>query len=361
MFLEDIKRRTFLDFGRNALIGCLVFVLAGCGNPSENIPDTSAIEVKLDTRRFDKDLYAIDSNNIEAGLRSLAEQYPNFLNYFLDTVMAYGLYGNFSDTVPGIRDGFRPFLTYKDFVELEAEIQKKYPDTKSENEQLLRGFKLMKYYFPDYKVPRIIYLNMGLSNWASFPIDSNTLCIGLDMFLGDEFPHYDVIGVHDYMKPHIRRSFIPVSVFGAIYSGAFPFVTEEATLLDLMVQKGKEQYFLHKILPEVPDSVLFGFRQNQVEWCNNNEALIYNFFIAQNLLYNKSAKDIMPYITDGPFARGLEPVSKPDKTTPGNIGTWLGYKIVAAYMQQNPKVTLKELLRETDAPTILRKAKYKPR
>lgn len=342
------------------MLCCAVLILPGCTETTDR-PDTSGIDIKLNTRRFDKDLYAIDTNNIETGLHQLAKKYPNFLNYFLDTVMAYGLYGNFSDTVTGIKDGLRPFLTYVDFVELEQTIQDTYPDTKDIDKELADGFRLMKYYFPDYNVPDVIYLNMGLSNWGAFPVDSNTLCVGLDMFLGEEFPHYDAIGVHDYMKTHVRRNYIPVSVFSAIYAGAFPLRIEEVTLLDLMIQKGKQQYFLHKILPDLPDSVLFGFKGKQIEWCNANEALVYNYFIVQNLLYNKIAKDIMPYVTDGPFAKGLEPASNPEKFTPGNIGSWLGYKIVSAYMQRNPNVSLKELLSQDDAPTILRKAKYKPR
>jgi hypothetical protein len=339
-----------------------VSAFLGCGGNTENIPDTSAINIELKTSRFDKDLYAIDTNKIGEGLQQLNAKYPDFLNYFLDTIMAYGIRGNYDDTVTGIREGLRPFLVYKDFKELQNEIERIYPDTKKTDEQLLKGFKLFKYYFPDISVPEIIYLNMGLSNWPSFPVDNATLCIGLDMFLGDDFIHYRSIGVHDYMNAHLRQSYIPVSVFGAIYKGMYPLKTSEKTLLELIIQKGKEQYFLHKVLPSTPDSTLFGYKQKQIEWCNNNEALVYNFFIQNQLLYSKDAQNVMPYITDGPFARGLEPVNVVEKSTPGSIGTWLGYKIVAAYMANNKEVTLKQLIEQpVDAVRFLEMAMYKPR
>jgi hypothetical protein len=46
--------------------------------------------------------------------------------------------------------------------------------------------------------------------------------------------------------------------------------------------------------------------------------------------------------------------------SPGNIGAWIGYRIVSAYMEQlNNKPTLDQLIL-TDPKTILAKSKYKP-
>ncbi len=51
------------------------------------------------------------------------------------------------------------------------------------------------------------------------------------------------------MNAHVRESYLPVSLFTTVYRFSHPFVTDEQTLLGLMAQRGKEQYFLHKILP----------------------------------------------------------------------------------------------------------------
>ncbi len=344
------------------VIFSISLLLTSCGNSNESVPDVSNIKVTLETRQFDKDLYAIDTNHIGAGLQQLLGKYPDFLNYFLDTVMAYGIRGNYNDTVKGVREGLKPFLTYKDFVALEDTIKAHYPDTKALDAELTDGFRFIKYYLPSYPVPKVIYLNMGLSNWPSFALDKTTACVGLDMFLGEQFPYYHSIGVPNYMAPHLRQSYIPVSLFSVIYKSLHPFVSDDKSMLDLMIQRGKEQYFLHKILPHKPDSVLFGFTQRQVDWCGKNEGLVYNFFIHQNLLYDKQMHDIQPYINDGPFAKGLEDVTDTVKTTPGNVGGWLGYRIVCAYMDQHPKKTLGELLQEPiDAARFLDEARYKPK
>ena len=347
---------------RYIITALALFLFLGCNTPTENIPDVSAIKVSLNIREFDKDLYAIDTNHIGDGLTQLAKKYPDFLNYFLDTLMAYNIYGNYNDTVMGIREGLKPFLTFKDFLGLEDSIKAHYPDTKAIDAELTDGFRFIKYYLPGYTPPKIIYLNVGLSKWPTFPLDTATLCVGLDMFLGPQYPYYRSIGVPGYMGGHLQPAYIPVSVFGVVYKSMHPYNTDDKNLLDLMLQRGKEQYFLHKIMPHQPDSVLFGFTGLNVKWCNANEELIYNFFIHQNLLYDKELHDIQPFINDGPFAKGLEAATDTVKASPGNIGAWLGYKIVCAYMQQHPKLTLAELLsQQQDPEKFLEEARYKPK
>ncbi len=337
-------------------------LLTGCGNAGEKIPDVSNVKVTLQSSRFDLDLYAIDTNHIAEGLQKLKTKYPDFLDYFLDTTMAYNIRGNYNDTVTGIREGLKPFLSFKDFKGLEDTIKAHYPDSKETDATLTEAFRFVKYYIPSYQVPRIIYLNMGLSNWPSFPLDKTTFCIGLDMFLGDGFPYYKSIGVPDYMYSHVRKSYMPVSVFSTIYKSMHPFKSDDRTLLDLMIQRGKEQYFLHKILPHENDVTLFGFTELQTKWCGENEALIYNFFIHQNLLYNKESHNIMPYVNEGPFAKGLEAPTDSVKYSPGNIGSWLGYKIVSAYAARHPEVSLEQLLnQEIDPAKLLDEAKYRPK
>lgn len=354
-------------FRLHSAIGLIFFItvlgeLCSCNDATEKLPDTSGIDIQLKTRRFDTDLYSIDTNNINEGLNQLKIKYPHFLDYFLDTLMAYGIKENYADTSTPIKEGLKPFLVYKDYKELEEYIKKQYPDTKETDKALLDGFKLLKFYYPNHNIPEILYLNMGLSRWTSFAVDSNTMCIGLDMFLGDEFPWYTSVGEPVYMRTHRRRAYIPVSVFTTLYRIGVPMKTQDKSLLELMLQRGKEKYFVHKILPTIPDSVLFGFTARQMEWCEKSEAWAYNFFVKNQLLYSSEAQNIMPYVTDGPFARGMEAANAEEKLTPGNIGSWIGYRMIQSYMEQNKNLSLPELIsKQLNIETFLTDAKYKPR
>lgn len=337
-------------------------LLFGCNGNGNNRPDTSTIKIDLETHRFDVDLYAIDTNHIGADLQKLSVKYPDFLNFFLDTFMGFGIHGHYSDTIAAIDSGLRIYLTYKDFVQLEDTIKAHFPDTKAIEVRLKSGFQNMKYYFPHYHIPKIYYVNTELNKPLAFTIDTSIIGIGLDMFLGDNFAPYAQTGIAAYLYPHLRPAYIPVEVFKVIYTNTYPFEEVEKNLLDLMIQHGKQQYFLHQILPGTPDSVLFAFTQKQVFWCEHNEVLIYNYFIHNNLLYEKELLKTLPYVNDGPFARGLGSSSDQEKLTPGNIGSWLGYRIVSSYMAQHTAMRLPDLLNEKkEAALFLQESKYKPK
>jgi hypothetical protein len=353
-------KKTTLQTALFSISLLVTFLTTGCNN-GNTPPDVSNIKIDLRTYRFDLDLYALDTAHLSDGLKKLHAQYPYFLDYYLDTLRAYNVHGNYSDSTAGVRS-LDTELTYKDFVDLEQTIHATFPDVNDINKQIADGFRYFTYYLPGHTIPRIMYVNLDLSKWATFPVDSGTYCVCLDMFLGPQFPYYRSVGVPDYMNHHLEKSYLPVSFFHTVYQQYYPFAPDDRTLIDLMIQRGKEQYFLHKILPSTADSTLFGYEQHKVEWCNNNENLIYNFFIHQNLIYNKDARLTTQFVNDGPFAKGLEAPDSPVKATPGNIGTWLGYRIVCSYMARHPKMSLAELLSQRiDAAKFLNEADYRPR
>jgi hypothetical protein len=357
-----MTRKTLLYF--IILLLPATFCLNSCGDKGEGAPDVSNIKVQVVTQRFDLDIYGLDSNHLADGLTKLHSKYPDFLDFFLDTVMGFGIQGNgvYNDTSKGIREAVHEYITHKDYVGLEDTIKKNFPDTRETDEHVAMAFRYMKHYFPSIPVPKIIYINHLLQNISALSVDTGLSCICLDMFLGRAYPNYAAVGMPAYMAPHHDKNYIPVALFKDIYQSTYHYLSDDHTLLDRMIQRGKEQYFLHKIMPGTPDSVLFGFHGNQVDWCNKNEAGLYNFFIQQNLLYNKEERAIGTYVVDGPYAKNIGAPTDVGNPTPGNVGTWLGYKIVCSFIAQNPKITLKELLSLKTEPTqFLEGAKYKPR
>ncbi len=337
-------------------------LFTGCGENNQKTPDVSGVKVALQTYRFDVDMYDIDTNHVVNGLTKLRTKYPDFLDFFLDTVMGFGVHNNYSDTNMAIMQGVHEYLSHKDYRGLEDEIKKNFPDTKETDKEITDAFKLLKYYMPTSPVPKVIYINRILVGSSAFHVDLNTTCVCLDMFLGETFPIYESLQMPAYMAPHHDRKYIPVALFREIYEATYQYRQDEVTLLDRMLQRGKEQYFLHAIMPHTADSTLFGFRANQVQWCTKNEGNLYNFFVQQNLLYNKEERAIGTYVVDGPYAKNIGSATDEGNPTPGNVGSWVGYKIVAAYMAQHPQVTLKQLLEMQIDPTrFLEEAKYRPK
>lgn len=337
----------------NLILG-LAF-LSSCGNQEKN-PDVSNIMISLQTQRLDRDIIAVDTNNIGQGLHALKAKYPDFLDFYLDTLMGFGIKGNYADSAQPIALGLRTFLTHKDYRGLFDTVAKHFPDTKAVDAQLTEGFTFMKYYYPTYNIPRIIYLISGLNNWGAFTYENSILGIGLDMFLGSKYPFYRSVGLPDYMDSHLSPPYIPVAAMRSIYQNMHPFVMENRTLLDMIIQRGKEQYFLRKVLPHTADSTLLGYSQFHVDWCQENEPEIYSFFIQKNLFYEKDWQKILRYVNDGPTSSGMPEAS------PGNIGTWVGLQIVNAYMDKHPELTMQQMLAQPiDAQRFLEESKYKPK
>lgn len=335
-----------------ALSAC--FLLNSCQDDTD-APDVSDTKISLNTRRFDRDLAAIDTNRIAESLPALQQKYPDFLDFWLDNLMQFGVNRNYTAGNIGVSEHLRTFLTHKDFRGLFDTVAKHYPDTKAIDEPLTKGFKYYKHYYPQRGVPKIIYFVSGLNNWSAVTVDTDIVAVGLDMFLGEGYPHYKSVGIPEYMVRQLRPESAPVFAFRALYQDMHPFEPENMTLLDMMVQRGKEQYFLSKVLPFLSDATRLGYTEQQADWCEKNEALVYNFFLKGNLLYEKNWGKIIRYVNDGPSAAGMPAES------PGNIGTWLGAQIVKAYAGKHPKMSLEELFAVADAQAMLEQSGYKPR
>ena len=86
-----------------------------------------------------------------------------------------------------------------------------------------------------------------------------------------------------------------------------------------------------------------------------NESSIWAFFIENDLLYNTRLTEFMKFIHDGNSTSGFP------NEAPAQMGSYIGWQIIRAYMNKNPEITLAELMQENDINKILSKANYKPK
>jgi hypothetical protein len=109
------------------------------------------------------------------------------------------------------------------------------------------------------------------------------------------------------------------------------------------------------MLPDFPDSLLFPFPQEKIQWVIDNEANIWGYLIENNYLYSKDNVVIRKFVNEAPFTNFF------GKQSPGKIGVWIGWQICRSWIQKNPDRKLSELMQETDAQKILSESKYKPK
>ena len=336
-----------------AAFAIIILLPASCHN-EDSPPDVSGQHISLESRRLDLDMAAIDTNNIAQGLNSLHQKYPGFLECYIESVLSFDLHFPYPAHSFGVDTAMHSFLTYKDYRALFDTVRTHFPDTKAIDKDLTKGLQYLKYYDSSYRYTQVVYFTSGLIGWRAITCDDK-IGVGLDMFLGPKYPFYASVQIPDYAARNLEPKNIPVNVFKTIYQERHPYVVNDRDFLSLMIQKGKQQYFLKKTLPFVADSILIEYTAAELDWCRKNEALIYNFFVQQSLLYDKNQQKIIRYIEPGPRAAGMP------EGSPGSVGVFIGAQIVDAYMKRHPETTLNELLRMEDEQAVLQESRYNPR
>lgn len=332
----------------------LILFLALCGLTCMASCNSKGTETRLPpvncrSYAFYKDFAALDTQHLQAGLQQLKNKYPGFLDFYLDTLIGLDIRRRYSDTNKALLN----LLTYKDYRDLLDTVNKAFPDTQEPDRRIRAALRNIRQADSVFILPSRIFYFVSFLRLSAITHNDRDLGIGLDMFLGRHFAPYASVGIPDYATIRFTPENIPVWACRTIYQNRFPFQFEEKNLLEMMLERGKEIYFLEQALPDLPENLLLGFSPEQMKWCNDHEALIYNFFIQNNLLYEKNLQKIMRYVNDGPATPGFEP------QCPGNLGSFIGWKLVSSYAR-NQHTDLETTLTTGNAQAILSGARYKP-
>lgn len=307
--------------------------------------DTSSIEIKLDIIRFDKIM--MDSSRTS----DFRDNNRDFFKLFIEDVMNFG-------SIKAPDQSYIKALSYyrkePSIIALQKEINTKFADLTPLNKTLTNAFIHYKYYFPKKGIPTIYTLSSSYK-YAAFT-GKNMLCIGLDMFLGKDYPIYNQIGLPNYIIHSLNQEYLPAYVMKAQIQGEFESANL-ITLIDHMIYNGKIMYCLERLLPTHPKQTIISYTKEQINWVEENEREIWQFFLDQELLYNSQNSRFFSYISEGPTTNGM-PIE-----SPGNIGTWLGWQIVHKFMEDYPEISLQELMEnhKLNGKYILSKSNYKPR
>jgi hypothetical protein len=330
----------------------LVAALLGfshCRNEAgRDVPDVSDIDLEVQVKRFDRDLFALDTGRLETGLDSLSRRYPLMLPLFAGNIIR-----DQTNPAQSPVDAVYGFLTAPEVRRLYDTVQLVYPDLRPLEQDLTRLFRFYRYYFPDKPVPEVVAI---VSEYATdaFTYGDSLAGIGLDMFLGEDYPAYDNEIFPSYLRRQFRAEYIPVRLARALAQNLAGDVPGQR-LIDHMIHNGKILYVVDQLLPETPDSLKMGFTRDQMEGSQANEQEIWARLLAQNLLYSTDFVKFRKLVTPSPNA----PIVFNE--APGEIGNWVGLQIVKAYMKRHPNTSLPELLKLPDAQKLLEEARYKPK
>ncbi|ULQ51128.1 hypothetical protein [Flavihumibacter fluvii] len=342
----------FLSMKFSSLFLAAVILLSSCGGNNAKKPDVSGISVNSHIERFDLDYFSLDSNNLGKGMNDLAKKYPYFINDFTANILGAGIQ---SDTNQVLKEANRRFFT--SYYNVYQGLREDFNDLSSTEKELNGAFKNLKYYFPGYTVPRFISY-LGPFDAPGVAITENAIAIGLQLYGGKDFPFYTSLPGQElfptYISRRFEKSYIATNCIRAVAEDLFPDKSQGLPLIEQMIEKGKYAWLTNLVLPNTADTIKTGYTREQLEWCTSNEGVVWNLILQNDQLYSTDPSIIQMYIGDAPGTQNFP------SAAPGNIGQWIGQRIIEAYMEKNPATTPQQLM-EMPSRKIIDGAKYKPR
>lgn len=339
----------------------LFFIVLFSSCENDKGPDVSNINVDLQTLRFEKDFFGMDTAHLSASLDAVYKRYPVFFRDYTQQIL--GLPPT-NDSEEQALAAVRQFL--RDYRPVYDSVMKVFPDLKKEEKEIVRGLKHVKYYFPQYQLPTklITFIGpmdayfMGSTGGYGDAITSEGLAVGLQLHLGSNFSMYtSEMGLSlfpAYISRKFSREYIPVNCIKNIIDDIFPDESSDKTLVEQMVEKGKRIYLAKQLMPGTADTLIIGYTKNQLDGCRKNEGLIWNYFVKNGLVFNNDPSLIKNYIGESPntpeFGEGA----------PGNIGLFTGLEIVESYMEKNDKLSLTQLM-QTEPKKLFEESGYRPK
>ncbi|MBK8554558.1 MAG: hypothetical protein IPL65_01735 [Lewinellaceae bacterium] len=323
--------------------------LAACNTDTgRKAPDVSGIPGALNIRRFDQDMFSVDTTHLKAGLEQLMQKYPDFLPFFLQEVAH-----DASNPKETPQEAFDGFVTAPMVRRLADSCALAFKDLQPIEKDLSQMMRYYRYYFPKMPAPGIVTAVTEFVGDA-YMVNDSLMMIGLDMFLGEEFSGYNPDIFPMYLRRQFEPEYLPTKAAMAL-SSQVAGPPNGDRILDYMIHNGKILYIMAQLLPATPDSLLMGYTQADMEACYANEqntwARLLNLKVLYEPLGAKNQKIVMP----SPRAENVF------TEAPGEIGNWIGWQIVNAYMERHPGTSMEELLAFSDAQKFMEAAKYKPK
>ncbi len=325
-----------------------VFMLFSSCKNGKDTPDVSHIKTDIRIDRFERAFFSMDTANMAGGLAGLRNAHPDFYATFMRDILGV----NPTDTAvfPVIKTIIASYSSLNDT------IQEKYSNLAWLQNELAYDFRFVKYYYPDYAIPRVITF-VGTLDAPGIVLSPQYLGIGLHQYAGKSFSGYQLAEVQQlypaYISQRFDKEYISTSCMKAVVDDLYPNRSTGKPLIEQMIELGKQWFLLDHFAPDAADSVKTGFTGKQLEWVTENEGNIWPVLVKENL-YSIEPSVIQTYIGEAPFTQILSQAS------PGNIGQWIGWRIVQRFAAKNEKLTVRQIM-QTPAKAVFEGSNYRPK
>lgn len=328
----------------------IILVFMGSCKQDSAYPDTSGIDVKVELSRIDQKMSCRDSLECLEKIEDLKESHPVFTRVYLQRMIP----------IPPVRDSIQNLTQSAAFFSdslvqtLSQDVREVFPDNSFIQSSLRSVLQNWKYYFPERVIPEF-FTYYTLFNFGVVVLDDDAIGIGLDFFLGSDYPSYPVSRFPAYIQKTMDKNYLPSRVAKGMIQNILPLPASDR-LLDYMIYEGKMLYLTQRLLPEAPDSLIFHYSQKKIDWMKGNELETWAALLKEEMLYSREEMEYRKLVSPSPSGPSFMP-----RESPGESGSWIGWQIIKAYMTRHPEKSMMDLVQMTDSQRILDQSRYKPR
>lgn len=297
--------------------------------------------LNIESKFYSKALFSLDTANFNEELMRIKPDFPFFFEDISDFDMTASFLKDFATDTFSVKINNLVEDKYKDFSSLENDVK-----------SVLQRFS---YYYSEINNPTIYYYISGIDyNTPPVYMKDNDILISIDFYLGNESKIYDYIGMPRYRSIRCQSSYITRDLAQFIYYDKVYRQRIQKDLLTEMIEVGKMYYFIEAMNPVIPDSVLMGYSDSQMQWAENHEADVWASIVGNDMLYSKGLEMYRAFFGDGPFTQAFS------NESPARLGEYIGLQIIRSYMTNND-VSLQELMANDDIQQIFQASQYKPK
>ena len=308
----------------------IIFIFFSCNEKSKNI-DTSKIHINFDIIRFEKIFFESPISSF----KKIKSEYSFFFPQDIeDSVWKSKMVDPYNHII------LKQINKVWEGYDFDLELSKL--------------FKHIKYYFPNFKLPDVYTYISDFDYENRIILSNGKLFVALDLYLGSKsefyqnrFPRYIAHNMdrRQFLRDiayYIARDIVPLD--------------EGTTFLDKAIYNGKLILLIDYFLPKESNDVKMGYETKKNIWIENNEKNVWKYFVNNRILYSTNTNIHSRFFGLAPFSKFYLDI---DNKTPGQVGVWIGWKILISYLKNND-VSIDELIRDKNNIEIFKKSKYKP-
>lgn len=208
---------------------------------------------------------------------------------------------------------------------------------------------------PEMKWPRLYGVISPYSQSIILSGDSLAL-IGTNHYLGADDEAYK--GFDNYIRKEKCLRALPRQLAESLLNTQMPYAPSEgdATALSRMLYAGAVSWIAARLTATDNFGDMLGWDDGDSRWAADNEARVWETMINRNILYSTDPTAGERLTHASPATTLINPEA------PGQIGTWIGMRIVDAYMKGHPDMKAAELLKKDfyGNPMTLVESGYNP-